>query len=475
MNSCASPWCAVSGKPGTTNCASPPGNTPKSFPGETGKYPDKRPDRAAERKKTGDAETFCHPRAVQCKEQTYSAMNLKKTCLLSACLLSLCGGAFAQESATLDLRLKGLRKGDVLYLMNSSDRHTDTLTAVRNNRAEITVPVSQTTESILFYLPEGKPREELRNSEVRSLCLYPGARLTVKGDLSRIGRASVGGGLYQQHPYRDYFDTLDAIYAQANVYSDSLDAVEQTARSLAAGAERDSLIKELTRLNDKTWAVVGKSYQVMEDFVRRYPDDPFSAYVLTCIKGSRYEKVAGELFDLLGEKARNTPAGQEMEKRLTTSRAWEKAHATVQAGTPAPAFVLTGLDGKKISLSDFRGKYLVLDFWGSWCGPCREANKHMVALYDRYKDRPDFAMLSLALDRDDAAWRQAVREDSLSWPQVNMCETPDGPASVNVLYGVNLYPTQMLVSPDGQILVRQNGFNAQKDAISARLADIFKE
>ena len=126
-----------------------------------------------------------------------------------------------------------------------------------------------------------------------------------------------------------------------------------------------------------------------------------------------------------------------------------------------------------MSLSDFRGKYLVLDFWGSWCGPCREANPYLRALYERYKDRSDFAMLSLALDRDDAAWREAVRTDSLCWPQVNMCEEPAGPTSVNVRYGVSLYPTQMLISPDGQILVRQNGFRPDHDAIAARLADLF--
>lgn len=398
--------------------------------------------------------------------------------LLLPALLAFSLSAVAQTADPIELhiQLKGLQKGDRLYLIRPEDNRTDTLVATRKHRADLTLTVPKTQEGFLYYLPKGKTPEDLLESEVRSLCLQPGDRLTVKGHLSALGKAKVGGDLYEGHPYRDYFRTLDAIFAEACVYSDSLHTLLKEVQALpesTQGSLADSLRGKIRRLNDQSWAVVERSYRTMESFVRHYPQDPFSAYVLTCIRGSKFEKTRQELFDLLSPEAKDTPAGREMEEYFATNRAWKQADSLITEGAQAPEFTLTGIDGQKVSLSDFRGKYLVLDFWGSWCGPCREANPYLRALYERYKDRSDFAMLSLALDRDDAAWREAVRTDSLCWPQVNMCEEPASATSVNVRYGVSLYPTQMLISPDGQILVRQNGFRPDHDAIAARLEELF--
>ena len=398
--------------------------------------------------------------------------------LLPAVLLTVFGfGASAQQNETfLDIRLKGLKKGDTLYLLSTgTNRRTDTLIATRNGRIDATLAVGSTQESILYYLPEGKKQEDIPNSQVRPLLLQPGECLSIKGRLTEIGQASITGGVYSRHPYKGYLDSLEANYRKANVFLDSMSVIERAMNATPENDKRQAMFQHLRQLNDQAGAVTQQRYRLMESFVRSYPDDPFSAYVLNGIKGSKSLAVIRELYSLLGEKALASPAGKEITDRLSIQRAWEQANDQVKAGSPAPAFTLTDIDGRTISLSDFRGRYLVLDFWGSWCGPCRDANPHRVELYQRYKDRPDFAILSLALDKDDAAWRKAVQDDGLCWPQVNMSQTPESPASVNVLYGINLYPTQMLVSPDGEILVRQGGFDARKNLVAERLSEIFGE
>lgn len=390
---------------------------------------------------------------------------------LLACLFAF--EAAAQEPVTVDLRLKNLKKGDaVLLRADPEGNRIDTITATRNGRAEGSVTVPYTCEGVLYYLPAGKAMNDVRNSEVYRLCLNPSDKITVKGDLFDLGAAKVSGGIYDDYRHRTYFDSLDNIYAEACVYSDSLFTLEKTARAMSEGSERDSVVKKITELNDQTWAVVEKSYQLMDEYIRRYPDDPFSAYVLSGVKGSYGAKHREELFALLGDSAKQTPAGKKLGDIMAISKAWKKNNEGIKAGAEAPDFTLTGIDGQKVTLSDFRGKYVLLDFWGSWCGPCRKANKFMVPLYEKYKDCENFAMISLALDRDDAAWRKAVEEDGLTWYQVNMSETPESPESVNVLYGINLYPSQILVSPEGKILIRQGGYNPEKDPVGRRLESL---
>lgn len=402
-------------------------------------------------------------------------MNIFKNICLTA-LLGVCSTAAltAQESVLLNARIQGLKKGESVYIIkrHGNEAITDTLTCSRNGRINATIDVPYTCEGLLFYLPAGKTRRDLRSSDYLSLCLDPASRLTLRGKIDDVPHLKITGGLYDQHRYRSYFDTQARILAQAGFYSDSLSTLNQTAQNTPEGPERDSLIRQIKTLNEQTWAIVGQSYQEMENFIRRYPDDPFSAYVLTSIRGSQ-AKHRRELFDLLSEQARNTPNGQLIATILTTEQAWQQAKSALKAGSPAPDFSLTGIDGQKVTLSDFRGKYVLLDFWGSWCGPCRKANKQMVELFEKYGRRNDVAFISLALDRDDKAWRKAVREDGLSWTQVNMCEQPDGPTSVNVRYGINLYPTQILLSPEGNILVLQPGDPPANSLIERKLAELF--
>jgi thiol-disulfide isomerase/thioredoxin len=127
------------------------------------------------------------------------------------------------------------------------------------------------------------------------------------------------------------------------------------------------------------------------------------------------------------------------------------AVAQPAVGTTAPEIVLKNMDGKPVSLSSLKGKVVLIDFWASWCGPCRKANKHLVTIYPKLKTK-GFEIYSISIDDDKADWRKAVAADKITWLQLN--EGGGWNAPVANEWKIDQIPTAYLLDKEGKIIAR---------------------
>lgn len=179
-------------------------------------------------------------------------------------------------------------------------------------------------------------------------------------------------------------------------------------------------------------------------FINHYPDSPL------CLNIAHNYSLQGtsvrlkELLAPMGEKNRAT-------KEYTKLAALAEMLEKTEPGAAASDFTLPCADGvSQISLSQYRGKYVLIDFWASWCAPCRASFPTVKAVYEAYKDQ-NFIVLGVSLDSSKAAWEKAVAEEQCSWPQLL-----DEKGVVAKDYAVSAIPAMMLVSPDGHLMEKIN-------------------
>ncbi|WP_158989637.1 TlpA disulfide reductase family protein [Mucilaginibacter sp. L196] len=199
----------------------------------------------------------------------------------------------------------------------------------------------------------------------------------------------------------------------------------------------------------------------LEKFIRENPKSYLSLLALSALGPKMDPSELEPLYNGLSQNLKDMEGGKMIKKSIDALKPTE-------LGAVAPEFTQNDVNGNPVSLSSFRGKYVLIDFWASWCGPCRQENPNVVKAYNKFKSK-NFTVLGVSLDKADAKdnWIAAIKTDSLTWTQVSDLNFWNN--KVAILYAVQSIPHNFLIDPNGKIIAK----DLRGSDLDAKLTEIF--
>jgi len=397
-----------------------------------------------------------------------------KKYLITFTLLMTIWSVRAQEAGfTLQGKIKGMANGKIRLAYAGKDEQFIQDSAAVNNGAFafnglLTAPVMAYISSDkagqnfddpnrgMFFLSPGKLTIELTAGNFRALKVTGSATQDEYAELEK-----------QKKDQLDQMRVLSAAYNNANLVYINAKKNGKTEKELEA-------LKEIaTQAKDQMDPVRKEMDKVDMVFIKNHPDSYYTAYLLRWKVSALPLKESKAIYAGLSDRIKKSASGQEIAKEIKNLEGGSP-------GSPASVFAVKDINGQPISLADFKGKkYVLLDFWASWCVPCRKGNPHLITLYNKYKDK-GLEIIGVSDDDSDlTAWRKAVDQDKIGiWKHVlrGLKRTPTGydkSADITEPYAIHSLPTKILVDKNGVIIGRYGGGGEGDEAMDKKLAEIF--
>ena len=228
------------------------------------------------------------------------------------------------------------------------------------------------------------------------------------------------------------------VNGRMNSYYDKIKIHQKKAREIGDSS---------TEAYKEEFKQIGLLYDSLYLFQNKYvadkPNSLASGMLLMLIADKIPVQKLEEYYLSLGEHVKELSILSKMPVRIES-----KKRSVI--GSPAPDFTMKDVNGKNITLSDYKGKYVLLDFWASWCVPCRKDNPYVKAAYEKFKDK-NFTIIGVSVDENGESWKKAIEKDQLPWIHISDLQKPN---PVAILYGVQPIPDNFLISPEGKIIER---------------------
>jgi len=353
-----------------------------------------------------------------------------------------------EEGFTITGTIAGLDKGTV-YLENTDEKGNKTIAdSAQINKDGAFTFTGKVSEPLLHTI-------KLKGEEYGAFFLLDNENIKVEAKKDSIFKAKVSGAA-QNDIYKSFYDNefkkIQSIAGPVYKLSDSL---SQNGKA--------KLTAEQQTMMDKKW----KDLQTFADgltdkFIRKNKDKIAAALVINdrIVSYGTPEQVK-TYYAVLSPEVQKSVYGKQLKEAIDLND-------KTAVGVAAPEFSQTDVNGKVVKLSDYKGKYVLVDFWASWCGPCRKENPNVVVAYKTYHDK-GFDVLGVSLDDKKNLWQKAIEKDGLTWTHVSDLKGWKNDAAV--LYGVKLVPTNYLIGPDGKIVAK----NLREEALQSKLKEIFSK
>jgi len=283
--------------------------------------------------------------------------------------------------------------------------------------------------------------------------------MTINKDSVNVTKVT---GTYNNEELNGYKDKGIAIQKKMMKFQKDNTAKMNQAQQMKDSVVMNSLRKEYSKFQDE---FVKES----DEYVASHPKAFISALIIEGMFNQMTPDIAKitKFYDGLDKSIKDNKHGKKIKKQLDEINKPVAAVNTVNVGSAAPDFSAPNPDGKVVSLKESLGKVTIIDFWASWCKPCRQENPNMVALYNQYHTK-GLNIIGVSLDEDAAKWKDAIAKDKLTWAHVSNLKDFNDP--IAVMYDIKMIPSTFVLDASGNVVAK----DLRGDALKAKVAELLK-
>jgi len=362
--------------------------------------------------------------------------------------------SFAQEGYKIKCTLGNLNPPAKAYLVYQigDNKYVDS-TTINNGQFVFEGEVSSPRDANIFVKHDDVPDNPIMKPVQDFIAFY-----IENKEISITAKDSIKNGILTGSQLNDERARMDGFLKP---FYDKYEALNNEYKDQPSDKKNDPAY--IGTLEDRARKITEEIIKVKREYVSKHPDIYLSIVIFNSTLGEEFDAIAAEkIFNNLSESVRKTELGNQVRKRILD-------YKKTQIGVEAQDFTMNNTKGEAVKLSDFRGKYLLLDFWASWCAPCRRENPGLVGNYKKYKDK-GFEILGVSLDKpsDREKWLKAIEADGLTWTQVS--DLKEWECEVASMYDVKAIPMNFLIDPNGIIIAKY----LRGEDLTKKLEEIFK-